>query len=65
MLFIHNYSKRWRFKANVTKCAVVVLRNEKTFDGEWFCENSALPHLNYYNYSGVKFTCLLHLSANL
>ena len=50
---------------SVTKCAVVVFRNEKTFDGEWFCGNSALPHLNYYNFSGVKFTYLLHLSASL
>ena len=29
-------SKKWCFEANVTKCAVVVFRNEKTFDGEWF-----------------------------
>ena len=26
--FVHN--KKWRFKANVAKCAVVVFRNEKT-----------------------------------
>ena len=26
------------FEANVTKSAVVVFRNEKTFDGEWFWE---------------------------
>ena len=30
---VHAYSKKWRFEANVTKCAVVVLRNERTFDG--------------------------------
>ena len=29
---------------------------KKNFDGEWFFGNSALPHLDYYNYSGVKFT---------
>ena len=28
---VHAYSKKWRFEANVTKCAVVVFRNEKTF----------------------------------
>ena len=34
MLFM--CSKKWRFEANVAKCAVVVFRNEKTFDDEWF-----------------------------
>ena len=29
----HAYSKKWHFEANVTKHAVVVFRNEKTFDG--------------------------------
>ena len=53
---VYAYSKKWRFEANVTKSAVVVFRNEKTFDGEWFWGNSALPHLDNYNYLGVKFT---------
>ena len=35
---------------------VVVFRNEKTFDGEWFWGNFALPHLDNYKYLGVKFT---------
>ena len=43
-------------ESNVTKCVVVVFRNEKTFDGEWFWGNSALPHLDYHNYLGVKIT---------
>ena len=42
---VHAYSKKWCFEANVTKCAVVIFRNEKTFDGKWFWGNSALPHL--------------------
>ena len=50
---IHAYSKKWRFEASFTKCAVVVFRNEKSFDGEWFWGNSALPHLDYCNYLGV------------
>ena len=50
-----NNSKKCHFEANVTKCAVVVFRNEKTFDGEWFWGNSALPHLDH-NFLGVKFT---------
>ena len=53
---VHAYSKKWHFEANVTKCAVVVFRNERSFNGEWFWENSALPHFEYYNYLGVKFT---------
>ena len=46
---VHAYSKKWCFEANVIKCAIVVFRNENTFDGEWFWGNSALPHLDYYN----------------
>ena len=53
---VHAYSKKWHFEANVNKSAVVVFRNEKTFDGEWFWGNSALPHLDNYKYLGVKFT---------
>ena len=30
---VHAYSNKWRFEANVTKYAVVVFLNEKTFDG--------------------------------
>ena len=30
---IYAYSKKWRFEANVAKCAVVVFRNEKELDG--------------------------------
>ena len=45
---VHAHSKKWRFEANVTKCAVVVFRNEKTFDGKWFWGNFALSHLDYY-----------------
>ena len=37
---IYAYSKKWRFEANVAKCAVVVFRNEKELDGAWTC----LPH---------------------
>ena len=55
--------KKWRLEANVTKCAVVVFRNEKTF--EWFWGNSALPNLDYYNYLGVKFTYNGHWDAHI
>ena len=52
---VHAYSKEWHFEANVTKCAVVVFRNEKIFDGKSFGE-TALPQLDYYNYLKVNFT---------
>ena len=33
----HNkLSESFRFRANAAKCAVVVFRNKKTFDCEWF-----------------------------
>ena len=47
---VYAYSKKWRFEANVAKCAVVVF---------------VLPHLNYYTYLGVKFTCNGHWDAHL
>ena len=62
---VHANSKKWHFEANVTKCVVVVFSNEKTFDGEWFWGNSALPHLDYYNYLGVKFTYNGHWDAHM
>ena len=31
---VHAYSKKWCFEANHTKSAVVVFRNEKTFDNK-------------------------------
>ena len=62
---VHAYSKKWRFEANVTKSAVVVFRDEKTFDGEWFWGNSALPHLDNYKYLGVNFTYNGHWDAHI
>ena len=46
------------------KCAVVVFRNEKELDGAWTWDDSVLPHLNYYTYLGVKFTCNGHWDAH-
>ena len=62
---VHAYSKKWSFEANVVKCAVVVFRNEKTFDVEWFWGSSDLPHLDYYNYLGVKSACNKHWDAHI
>ena len=62
---VYAYIKKWRFEADVAKCAVVVFRNEKELDGAWTWGNSVLPHLNYYTYLGVKFTCNGHWDAHL
>ena len=62
---VYAYSKKWRFEANVAKCAVVVFRNEKELDGAWTWGDSVLPHLDYYTYLGVKFTCNGHWDAHL
>ena len=61
---VYAYRKKWRFEANVAKCAVV-FRNEKELDGSWTWGGSVLPHLNYYTCSGVKFTCNGHWDAHL
>ena len=58
---VHAYSKKWRFEANFTKCAVVVFRNKKTFDGEWFWGNSALIIINLE----VNFTYNGHWDAHM
>ena len=47
MIDVHAYGKKWCFEANVAKCAVVVFRNERTFDGKLFLGDSTLPHLDY------------------
>ena len=39
-----------RFEANVAKCAGVVYRIKRAFDGEWFGEYPALPHIDYCDY---------------
>ena len=62
---VYAYSKKWRFEANVAKCAVVVFRNEKKLDGTWTMGDFVLPHLNYYTYLGIKFTCNGHWDAHL
>ena len=62
---VHAYSKKWRFEANVNKSAVVVFRNEKTFDGEWFWGNFTLPHLDNYKYLGVKFTYIMDIRIHI
>ena len=51
--------------SNVNKSAVVVFRNEKTFDGEWFWGNFTLPHLDNSKYLGVKFTYNGHWDTHI
>ena len=53
---VHNYSKRWRFEANVKKCAVVVFSKTGTSSGKWVWGGESLPILESYCYLGVEFS---------
>ena len=53
---VHNYSKRWRFEANVKKCAVVVFSKTQTGSGQWVWGSESLPILDSYCYLGIEFS---------
>ena len=43
---VHNYSKRWRFEANVTESG----------SGKWAWGDQSLPILDSYRYLGIEFS---------
>ena len=53
---VHNYSKRWRFQANVKKCAVVIFSKSEKVSGKWAWGNENLPVLDSYCYLGIEFS---------
>ena len=53
---VHNYSKRWRFEANVKKCAVVVFSRTERGSGKWVWGGESLPILDSYCYLGIEFS---------
>ena len=53
---IYNYSRRWRFEANVKKCAVVVFSKIGDTSGKWFWGNKELRVLDSYCYLGIIFS---------
>ena len=52
---IHNYSKRWRFEANVKKCAALVFSKTEKVSGRWVWSKKSLPVLDSYCYLEVEF----------
>ena len=54
---VHNYSKHWRFEANVKKYAGVVLLSKAGKDlGKWVWGDESLPILDSFCYLGVEFS---------
>ena len=53
---VHNYSKRWRFEANVKKCAIVIFSKTGRGSGKWVWGDESLPILDSYCYLGVEFS---------
>ena len=60
---VHNYSKRWRFEANVKKCATVVFSKmgrlsspQARQQAGWVWGDVSLPVLDSYCYLGIEFS---------
>ena len=52
---VYDYSKCWRFEANIKKCAVVVFSKLGNHSGKWVWGHESLPVLHSYCYLGVEF----------
>ena len=52
---VYNYSKRWRFEADVKKCAVVIFSKTGRGSDKWVWGDESLPILDSYCYLGVEF----------
>ena len=52
---VHKFCNRWRLKANVSKCAVVVFSNSKV-PGSWIWGEHTIPQASSYCYLGIDFT---------
>ena len=53
---VFNYSNRWRFEANVKKCAVVKFSKTREVTGTWLWGHQDIPILDSYCYLGVEFS---------
>ena len=51
---VHNYSKCWRFEANVKKCATVSFSKTGKGSGKWVSGEEGLSILDSYCYLGVE-----------
>ena len=52
---VHKFCNRWRLKANVSKCAVVVFSKSKV-PGSWTWGEHTIPQASSYCYLGIDFT---------
>ena len=52
---VHMFCNRWRLKANVSKCAVVVFSKSKV-PGSWIWGEHTIPQASSYCYLGIDFT---------
>ena len=50
---VHKFCNRWRLKANVSKCAVVVISYSKV-PGSWIWGEHTIPQASSYCYLGVR-----------
>ena len=53
---VHNYSKRWRFEANIKKSAVVIFFKSAALSSGWVWGQVSLPVLDSYCYLGIEFS---------
>ena len=44
---VYNYSTRWRFEANVKKCAIVILLKLEEVSSKWVFGDESLPVLKF------------------
>ena len=61
---VYDCSKRWRFEANVKKCAVVVFSKLGNHSGKWVWGHESLPVLDSYCYFGVEFIVVMGRGIN-
>ena len=53
---VYNYSKRWRFEANIKQGAIVIFSKTGRGSGKWVWGDESLPVLDSYCYLGVEFS---------
>ena len=52
---VHRFCNRWRLRANVSKCAVMVF-SRNMVEGDWMWGKHKLPNVSSYTYLGVEFS---------
>ena len=53
---VPNYTKHWRFEANVKKCAVVIFSKVGKVSGGWVWGGESLSVSDSYCYLGIEFS---------